>query len=188
MPEGHSGDVLQVLMTDHREVEEMYARFKASPSGNEERRTIATEIITELVRHAIAEETYVYPAVRTKLEGGQELANQETAEHAEAERIMKDLEGRSADDPVFDRQVEALMTTILSHIADEENNLFPRLRSACSQEELDKLAVSVNRIKKIAPTHPHPAQPDNPTSHKVLGPVIGLVDRVRDLVTSHSKS
>ncbi len=182
----HSGDVLQVLMTDHREVEEMYDRFKALPAGDEERRTIANEIITELVRHAVAEETYVYPVVREKLENGNGLADQETAEHTEAERMMKDLEKRSADDPEFDRQVEELMATILSHIADEESNLFPRLRAACSQDELDGLATKVNRIKKIAPTHPHPGQPNTPASHKTLGAVTGLVDRVRDLVTSRN--
>ncbi len=188
MPEGHSGDVLQVLMTDHREVEELYDRFLAARSGDPERRDIAGEIITELVRHAIAEETYVYPTVREKLAEGDAIADKETREHAEAERVMKDIEGRDADDPDFDRLVTHLMTTINEHIADEESNLFPQLRGACTQEELDRLAAKVNVIKKIAPTHPHPAAPDHPTSHKVLGPVVGLVDRVRDLVTSQSRS
>jgi hemerythrin superfamily protein len=182
----HDGDVLQILETDHREVEEMYTRLQALPSGDAGRKELADEIITELVRHSIAEETYVYPVIREKLVNGGERADKETAEHAEAERLMKDLEKVGADDPEFDHLVSRLMSTILGHIADEETSVFPELRAACSQEELDKLATKVNAIKKIAPTHPHPAQPDSPIAHKLLGPAVGLVDRVRDLVTSRT--
>lgn len=183
----HDGDVLQVLMTDHREVQEMYAEAQALPLGDARRRKLADDIITELVRHSIAEEAYVYPAVRDKLPDGQQIAEHETEEHQEAERTMKALESLPATDPEFDRLLDSLMSTINSHIEDEETSLFPRLRAASTQEELDKLATKVNAIKAIAPTRPHPGAPNSPLSHKTLGPVLGLVDRVRDLVSTGTK-
>ena len=94
---------------------------------------------------------------------------------------MKDLEGLEHTDHQFDALITHLMTTIEEHIRDEESNLFPTLRSLSTQDELNQLAAKVNAIKQIAPTHPHPALPDHPLSHKLLGPGVGLVDRARDL-------
>lgn len=177
----HEGDVIQVLETDHREVREMWAQVQALPATDPKRRELADGIIKELVRHSIAEETYVYPAVREKFPNGAAVVDKETAEHAEAERAMKELERVEHTDPQFDLLITHLMTTIEDHIRDEESNLFPTLRSLSTQDELDQLATKVNAIKAIAPTRPHPAAPDHPLSHKLLGPGIGLVDRARDL-------
>lgn len=177
----HDGDVIQVLTTDHREVEQMFGQLEALPLTDPKRREIALDVIKELVQHSVAEETYVYPAVREKLAGGDAIADKETAEHAEAERTMKDLEGLEPGDPRFDQLLGKLMAEIREHVADEEANLFPQLRAASTQEELDALAKQVNAIKTVAPTRPHPSAPDHPISHKLLGPATGLVDRVRDL-------
>lgn len=177
----HEGDVIQVLETDHREVRDLWAQVQALPKTDPRRRELADDIIKELVRHSIAEETYVYPAVREKFPHGDAIADKETAEHAEAERAMKDLEGLEHTDHQFDALITHLMTTIEEHIRDEESNLFPTLRSLSTQDELNQLAAKVNAIKQIAPTHPHPVLPDHPLSHKLLGPGVGLVDRARDL-------
>lgn len=177
----HDGDVIQVLTTDHREVEAMFGQLEALPVADPKRRDIAADLIKELVRHSVAEETYVYPAVRDKLPGGDAIADKETAEHAEAERTMKDLEGLEPGDPRFDQLLGKLMAEIREHVADEEANLFPQLRAASTQAELDELAKKVNTIKQVAPTRPHPSAPDSPISHKLLGPATGMVDRVRDL-------
>ena len=62
---GHGGDAIAELMTDHREVEEMFARIRqAMPGGGQELRDVVDEVTIELVRHSIAEEEYLYPAVR----------------------------------------------------------------------------------------------------------------------------
>ncbi len=177
----HEGDVIQVLTTDHREVEQLFGQLEALPVSDPKRRDLADDVIKELVRHSVAEETYVYPAVRDKLPGGAAIADKETAEHAEAEQTMKDLDGVDPGDPRFDQLLGKLMAEIREHVADEEANLFPQLRAASTQAELDELAKKVNAIKAVAPTRPHPSAPDNALSHKLLGPATGLVDRVRDL-------
>lgn len=46
---------------------------------------------TELVRHSVAEEQFMYPAARKHLEGGDQIADHEIEEHAEAEEVMKHL-------------------------------------------------------------------------------------------------
>jgi hemerythrin superfamily protein len=185
---GHGGNVIDELVTDHREVEEFFGRIEALPSGAKDRRLYADQATMELVRHSVAEEMYLYPAVREHVPGGDALADKELQDHAQAEQLMKDLEGCPPDDPEFDRLVGMLMSEIRAHVADEEQNLFPRLRAACPPEALDELGDKVRRAKKTAPTRPHPAAPDKPPANKMLNPGAGLVDRLRDALTGRGKS
>ncbi|GAA5004568.1 hemerythrin domain-containing protein [Streptomyces siamensis] len=141
----------------------------------------------ELVRHSVAEEAHLYPAVREYLAHGDELADKETEDHSEAEQIMKDLERHGADDPEFDRLIGALMSEIRAHIAEEEEILFPMLSSACTPETLNDLGDTVRRAKKVAPTRPHPSAPDTPPADKFVAPGLGPVDRLRDTLTGRGK-
>ncbi|MEU9556203.1 hemerythrin domain-containing protein [Streptomyces fumanus] len=184
---GHGGNVIDELTTDHREVAELFGKIEALPSGHKDRKLYADQVTMELVRHSVAEEAYLYPAVRRHVPGGDAIADKELEEHAEAEQLMKDLERHEPDDPEFDRLVTRLMREIRAHIADEEGNLFPRLREACSPEALNELGDKVRQAKKTAPTRPHPAAPDKPPMNKIVAPGAGLVDRVRDALTGRGK-
>lgn len=184
---GHGGNVIDELVTDHREVEEIFGRLEALPAGDENRKVCADQATIELVRHSVAEESCLYPAVREHVPGGDALADKELADHARAEQIMKDLEGLRPDDPDFDRTVTLLMSEIRDHIADEEHNLFPRLRTACPPDALNDLGDKVRRAKKTAPTRPHPSAPDKPPANKLLAPGASLVDRLRDALTGRGK-
>ncbi|MFF7236738.1 hemerythrin domain-containing protein [Streptomyces collinus] len=184
---GHGGNVIHELTTDHREVEEIFGRLEALPPGSKDRKLLADQATIELVRHSVAEEAYLYPAVREHVKGGDALADKELEDHAGAEKIMKDIEGLDADDPQFDTLMTRLMSEIRSHVEDEEQNLFPMLQAACSPEALDELGDKVRRAKKTAPTRPHPTAPDKPPANKMLAPGAGLVDRLRDAMSGRGK-
>ncbi len=185
---GHSGNVIAELTTDHREVEELFRTIQTLPSGDEQRRKVADEFTIELVRHSVAEEQYLYPAVRELVPGGAELADKELADHAQVEKMLKELEGTDVGDARFDVLVERLIAEVSEHVRDEEENLFPALADVCSPEQLDKLGDKVRTAKKTAPTRPHPSAPDTPPGNKLLAPGTGLVDRARDFVTGRGKS
>ncbi|WP_200301723.1 hemerythrin domain-containing protein [Streptomyces adelaidensis] len=184
---GHGGDVIAELTTDHREVEELFGRIEALAPGDRQREVYAEQAVIELVRHSVAEEEYLYPAVREFLSDGDSVADKEIEDHAEAERTMKELEAVDADDPRFDRLVGELMTEIRAHVRDEEDTLFPRLRNMASGDVLMKLGDKVRRAKKTAPTRPHPSAPDTPPANKLLAPGAGMVDRLRDTLTGRGK-
>ncbi|MGJ5803755.1 hemerythrin domain-containing protein [Streptomyces europaeiscabiei] len=184
---GHGGDVIAELTTDHGEVEEMFGEIEALPSGDPRRKECVDKVTIELVRHSVAEEAYLYPAVREHIPEGDAIADRELEDHAEAERTMKALERCEADDPDFDLLIAQLMNEIRSHIQDEEDNLFPQLRAACSADALNSLGEKVRKAKKAAPTRPHPAAPDTPPANKLLAPGMGLVDRMRDALTGRGK-
>jgi hemerythrin superfamily protein len=172
-------DLIEMLVHDHREVEELFAKFEAT-TDPERRADISEATIAELVRHSVAEEQYLYPTARKMLPDGDEIAEHEIAEHAEAERDMKTIEALDPADPEFERLFRKLAGEIRHHLEEEETDLFPRLRSVCTADELAELGRKVALVKKISPTRPHPSAPDRPPANKVLGPLVGLVDRVRD--------
>ncbi len=181
-------DVIAVLTHDHREVEQMFTELEQLGEGDVDRRRKLTEkVIIELVRHAVAEEAYLYPAVRELVPGGDELADRELAEHAEAEQTMKQLEQTDVDDPDHAVLLDQLMSVIRAHVQEEEGELFPQLRGNAAPEELAELGNKVQAVKKIAPTRPHPAAPDTPPANKVLGPLTGMVDRMRDAFTGRGE-
>jgi hemerythrin superfamily protein len=181
-------DVIGVLTQDHREVEQMFAELEGLGSGDTDRRRQLTEqVITELVRHSVAEEAYVYPAVRDLVPGGGALADRELSEHAEAEETMKELERTDVSEARHGVLLNRLMSEIRAHVQEEENMLFPKLRASADEDQLAELGRKVQAIKKIAPTRPHPSAPDTPPGNMAMGPLAGLVDRVRDAVTGRGR-
>ncbi|MEU8346175.1 hemerythrin domain-containing protein [Spirillospora sp. NPDC048832] len=175
-------DVIEVLTHDHREVEEMFEELSAA-TDPAERRRITDDVTIELVRHSVAEEQYLYPAVRQFVPGGDELADKEIADHAEVERVLKELEQADTENSSFTTLVRRLIDDVSAHVQDEENNLFPRLADNAGPDELLTLGDQVQSAKKKAPTRPHPAAPDKPPLNKILDPGAGLVDRARDHLT-----
>jgi hemerythrin superfamily protein len=179
-------DVIELLETDHREVEQMFAEFERA-TDPQERRVLADKIIIELVRHSEAEEQAVYPAMAKNIEGGKEMVEHEIDEHSRAERIMKDLDGMDPTDPTFGVLMTELMAAIRHHVQEEEGEAFPKFRQAVDQDELDKLGTVVEALKKVVPTHPHPMAPDHPPFNALLAPGAALVDRVRDMLNGRGK-
>lgn len=176
-------DVVDVLTTDHHEVLDLLGEIKASSSG-EQRREKMDVVIAELVRHSVAEEMYVYPAMQKQLPDGKQAVEHDTAEHKELEREMSTLEGLDGNADGFLEALGRLEATLRDHVSDEENEQFPALRQHVSADELVRMAEQVENAKKIAPTRPHPNSPNNELFHKLAGPGVGMIDRLRDRLTN----
>jgi len=179
-------DVIDILTSDHREVEQLFAELDRLSGTTDEqsrsrRKDVAEQVTIELVRHSVAEEVAVYPKVKEKV--GKAEAERARREHAEAEKTMKRLEKLDPSDFGFDAELTTLMTEVRQHVAEEEGELFPRLREIFSRQELVRIGEQVEAVKKLAPTRPHPSAPDTPPANLLLGPITGLFDRLRDAAT-----
>src|SRR3954449_2987221 len=104
-----SGDVIDILVSDHRDVTALIGNIW-SVTDPMIRRDLTDTAISELVRHAVAEEMYVYPAMRKYLADGDKAVEHDIEEHKELERAMKDLEGLEVDGPQFDATLRRLET------------------------------------------------------------------------------
>src|SRR5919107_5167341 len=172
-------DVVDVLTSDHREVTDLLGQI-ATTSDAERRRDLADTVISELVRHSVAEEMFVYPAIRKHLPDGEQAVEHDKHEHKELERTMKELEGVDATDARFDELIGQLSRILADHVQDEESEQFPQLRARIPREQLVTMAGKVQAAKQVAPTRPHPNAPNNALFHLTAGPGVGLVGRFRD--------
>jgi hemerythrin superfamily protein len=184
---GAQDDLVSVITRDHQAVELVFAELQLGEGSPEHRRDLADHMTAELIRHSVAEEMYMYPAARRVFPDGDQVADHEIAEHAEVERLLKDLEGVQATDPRFDDLVGKVIAEIRHHVREEEEQLLPRLQEACSPEELQELGRMVVRAKESAPTRPHPAAPDKPPANLILGPGVGMIDKLRDALSGRSR-
>jgi hemerythrin superfamily protein len=183
----------EILIEDHGEAEGIFAEIERisaegqAPDTLGKVRELTEQVITELVKHSVAEEEYLYPAARKHLPNGDEIADMEISEHALAEETMKELDGMSPSNLDYLTKVRKLAGQIREHAGKEEADLFPALASMMSPEERLELGQKIEKAKSMAPTHPHPSAPDRPPMNKLLGPGVALVDRVRDAISSHKR-
>ena len=179
-------DVIEILVHDHREVEEMFQELESlrgatTDAAKARRKELADQVTIELVRHSVAEEVLVYPKVEDKV--SEEEVEHAREEHAEAEETLAKLEKLDADDPEFDDTLAELMKEILHHIEDEEQEMFAHMRQVIGADELRELGARVEAFKKVAPTRPHPNVPNEALPRLAAGGVASLLDRMRDLAS-----
>ena len=179
-------DVVDILTTDHHEVMDLVTQIPGADPA--QRRDMADTVIAELMRHSVAEEMHVYPAMKDHLPDGESRVQHDIEEHQQLVEVMKELEDVDAADPAFLERLGRLEQVLRHHVSDEESEQFPALRARLSREQLVEIGAKVATAKKAAPTRPHPSAPHSELFHKTLGPGVGLVDRLRDKLTGRPNS
>jgi hemerythrin superfamily protein len=206
MTHSDTDDLVTELVKDHDELREIFRQLRpggaptdgliggaagavvgpdpetrSAPSADDAQ--LVRRMTVELVKHSVAEEIHLYPLIRQVLPDGDRLADHEIDEHAEVEQLLKDLEGLSPTDTEYHRALDKVITDVTHHADEEEATVFPQLRSACTTEQLHDLGDKIRRTKRIAPTHPHPSAPDTPPGNLLAGPLAGMIDRIRDMLS-----
>jgi hemerythrin superfamily protein len=133
------------LKGEHAEVSSLMAsileRRDASDVADIRERQRVFELIREnLMAHAKAEETVVYPAFERA--DGQELVDEVEHSFDDHHRIETLLEELHIDDPgtvAWMTKLEQLHTIVSAHVHEEENVIFPRARQALSDEQFKDL-------------------------------------------------
>lgn len=175
-------DVITILTADHREMIDLIGSIRASTDAKQ-KRDLADTLIAEIMRHAVAEEMYVYPAIEDHVPDGAEDVAHDKEEHGEIVKVMKAIERAGPGDPDFMLQIEKLEDLLHDHASDEEDEQFPKLRAHVPREKLLDLGQKVETAKRLAPTRPHPHAPHSELFHKTVGAGVGMVDRLRDALT-----
>ena len=151
-------------------------------SATEERASYFNELVPELVRHEVAEEVVVYPAIRSDAPDGEAEVEPRLREQSQAEKRLAAMEDLDPSGSEFAEQLEHLRRAVLEHAKAEEDNIFPLLRALEGPETRFEMGGRYEKAKASAPTHPHPAAPDTSPANKVVGPIAAIFDRARDAV------
>lgn len=181
-------DMITLLCGQHRGTDQLLVRLDNHATADaDQAETMARRVVIDLMKHAVAEEVYLYPLVREKLPNGDALADREIAEHDEGEVLMKQLEKLSPGDAEWQPTVHRLASVVRGHVQEEERILFPALMARCTSAELLEIGTKMRAVQATAPTRPHPGAPSEGTALQVLGPGAGLVDRVRDVLSGRGR-
>ena len=88
MPAENRQDAIALLKADHRNVEDLFAEFKAA-KGPAKKQALVEKICAELSGHTAIEEEIFYPACRGKVEAG--LLNEGYVEHDGSKVLIAEL-------------------------------------------------------------------------------------------------
>jgi hemerythrin-like domain-containing protein len=138
---------VELLESDHRKVEALFARYERGKEGDEEaKRMLAQQICAELRAHAQLEEELFYPWLRENLgEEDMELLEEAYVEHASAKDLIAQIEGGGQIDGAYDAKVKVLSEYVKHHVKEEVNEIFAAVRGM--QEELDELGQEMHARK-----------------------------------------
>jgi hemerythrin-like domain-containing protein len=171
-------DAIELLTTDHAEVEQMFQQVEAAPEGDVRDQLVAG-VIRELSVHAAIEEQVLYPAMRKALPDGETLVQEAIEEHQRVKEALSAIE--RADTPEERNPLlVALMGNVRHHVDEEETELFPKLRASVTTAEINEMGSKLASAKKMAPTHPHPNAPNTPPGNIVGGMAAAVMDKARD--------
>jgi hemerythrin superfamily protein len=181
---GREDDLLDLLMQEHREVEDLLTQLRHAGTA-QRRRSIADQLIASLVRHALVEEKFVVPLIRDYLVHGEESVAHHLDEHRELEQLLRALEILDASTPRFMEVVLELQSALAHHFAVEEGQQFPRVRLAAPVGELVAMRDRVLGVGPVAAPGFHPRRARDALQ---VDPGEGMVDRVRDAVAGRLAS
>ena len=142
------GDVTEMLETDHREAEDLFAKIKSTNGAA--RAGLVSKLADALKLHMQVEESIVYPAIANLVDGGDEMVDEARTEHEGARKVLADVEKLSPNEPGFDGALEMLEAGISHHVEEEEDEVFPKFRESVSAEELNDLGEKVAAAKDKA--------------------------------------
>jgi hemerythrin superfamily protein len=130
---------LEMLMTDHEAVKKLFKQYdKQKDADDASRQETAERICNELTVHAEVEEELFYPWLRENLaEDDMELVEEAGIEHQTAKDLIAQLEDAEELDGEYDAKVKVLSEYIDHHVGEEENEIFPKVKS--KKDELDAL-------------------------------------------------
>lgn len=180
-------DVTSVLGWDHNQVNYLLEELETIPGvrkgGSEaqqrSRASIVDMIAIRLSEHEEAEEEHLWPAVRSSLSDGDDLADAALAQESEGKDLLHEFAGLSGTEERFDELAERLVSLLRKHVAFEDG-VFLRLHEEMPATEREKLGQKIQAAKRRAPTRPHPHGPDRPPANKVAAAAAGPLDRARD--------
>jgi hemerythrin superfamily protein len=175
-------DVTELLRNEHREAEAGFALFEQT-DDEKIRRGLAQTLVKALSIHAGVEELVVYPVIRDRVPGGRDMVDHALEEHQEVKELLVALERAAGQgDANLTILADRLKRAVMEHVAEEEGQVFPRLRQALSADERRDLGRQVMEAEVHAPTHPHPHAPNRPPANKVADMAAFVLDKARDLV------
>ena len=132
------------LIAEHKATLVLFDKMEATDNSAKGKRSILLhQLKFALSKHAIEEEMVIYPAMREA--GLTAEADELTTEHGYVKTYLYDLQELPNDSSKWLATLKEFRTMIEDHMREEENDLFPRLKSKLSEAKNKELTAMMNK-------------------------------------------
>ena len=140
-----SGDVVDLIEQDHREVEELFTQLESEEG---DKAALLQQLADELIPHTKSEEQVVYPAIRQAVPQEADEVHDGVVEHQHIEEMLQQLLADGPDAPGADGMLAAMIAEVRHHVEEEEQDLLPAFRQATTQTDREELGQRFEERKE----------------------------------------
>jgi hypothetical protein len=166
-------DVFDVLAEDHEEIRQALTELEKGPTaatGATEdqlmlRKIMTEELIIETSKHEELELTWIWPAVRRHVPGGDRLADRGICAELEIAAVAAELDKLDVSRPEFEDLFGLFTQAGREHFDFEERQVWPRLRSALAAQAPQaaaELGGKILRARQVLAARSGPYVPAQP--------------------------
>jgi hemerythrin superfamily protein len=138
-----AGDWDDALKAEHALTLKLFDTLEATTERNTTKRSaLLTNLKHMLAKHALQEESVIYPALREA--GEVEAADELTSDHGYVKQYLYELGEMPKDSPHWIERLRIFRTDIEQHMREEEGGLFPRLKAVLGDEKNAELTRLMN--------------------------------------------
>jgi hemerythrin-like domain-containing protein len=139
-------DVIDLLIADHNRVRGLIARYEEADESSAKHQ-LASKIIDELQIHMAAEEKVFYKSVKDRSSEIGEDVDEGYEEHHVAKTLISELESIKPGSDTWIAKMTVLIESVEHHVQEEEEELFPAVRSKSNLEWRKDLGVQLGDIE-----------------------------------------
>ena len=151
-------DAIELLLHDHRSIEELVDQLDAT-DDRAETRHLFLQIVEQLAAHEAAEHEVVVPAFRASLaNSAEEVLDRRIGEHEEMNELLAEMRTLTPDGFSFTKRESAFVLEIKEHFRREEETVFAPMRQTFNADQLAVLGERASAAKQHSPAFPdeHP--------------------------------
>eukprot|EP01089_Gocevia_fonbrunei_P011956 TRINITY_DN2685_c0_g1_i1.p1 TRINITY_DN2685_c0_g1~~TRINITY_DN2685_c0_g1_i1.p1 ORF type:complete len:453 (-),score=95.08 TRINITY_DN2685_c0_g1_i1:55-1251(-) len=170
----------EYLRNAHKTVESLFDKWK-SATDDTTKGQIFNKVKAELCTQTEIEEQIFYPTVRHAI--SDDAADNSIGVHAQMIDLLVELKKLPPSSSRYNDARDELIAMVNAHYKKEENSFFPALERKIDATDLKKLGWMMAKAKTVAPTEPHPRLPTSPPGNWIAGPLSGLFDKLKHVVS-----
>ena len=138
-----AGEWDEALAAEHEATLAIFDQIEKTEDKHTTRRAILlTQLKHALAKHAIEEENAVYASLRTH--GQVDEADHLNKDHGYVKQYLFELSSMATHHPQFLPKIRDFRAMLETHMREEEEKVFPKLRGLLSEEENAALTKAMN--------------------------------------------
>ena len=143
-------DALSLLKQDHEKVKGLIKQVEeTSDRATKQREELFQTIVDELTVHERIEEEIFYPTVQ-KHEKAKDLILESYVEHGVVDDLLDQISTIETGDEKWMPSFKVFKENLEHHMKEEEGELFPKVESIFSKDQLTKMGEQMAALKEQA--------------------------------------